>query len=189
MSRSWPSLTDAELLRRADCEPDAFAELYLRHEAVVAGYLRRQTRDPELTADLTAETFATALTSAARFRGDGPAVGWLLGIARNHHLHLLRRGRAELRATERLGVERAVLSDASVDRIERLLDASDPKNPVLLALGGLSDDQRAAVVGFVLREQPYAELAAAFDVPEATVRQRVSRGLTRLRASIEGGRS
>lgn len=188
MSRSWPSLTDAELLRRAARDPDAFAELYLRYEAVVAGYLRRQTRDPEVTADLTAETFATALASAARFRGDGPAVGWLLGIARNHHLHLLRRGRAELRATTRLGVERAALGEASVERLERLLDTTDQENPVLLALDGLTAGQREAVVGFVLHERPYAELADAFDVPEATVRQRVSRGLTRLRASIEGGR-
>src|SRR4051794_24890877 len=189
MSRSWSTLADAELLRLAPHQPDAFGEFYLRHEAVIAGYLRRRTRDAEATADLTAETFATALSSARQFSGDGAAVGWLLGIARNHHLHLLRRGRVENRAQAKLGLERAPLSEASTERVDALLDAERPDGPVLRALAGLTVGQREAVVGFVLDERPYEELAAAFDVPEATVRQRVSRGLTRLRASIEGGRS
>lgn len=181
-------MTDAELLQLAPIESDAFAEFYLRHEAVIAGFLRRRTRDPEVAADLTAETFATALVSARGFAGDGSAVGWLLGIARNHHLHLLRRGRAERRAQAKLGLEREPLSDASIERLEWLMADASPDHPVVRALDGLSDGQREAVVGFVLQERPYGELAAAFDVPEATVRQRVSRGLTRLRASIEGGR-
>lgn len=182
-------MTDAELLQLAPRQPDAFAEFYLRHEAVIAGYLRRRTRDAEVAADLTAETFATALTSARQFAGDGTAVGWLLGIARNQHLHLLRRGRVEARAQAKLGMEREPLSDASIERVDGLLDAEDPGGPVLQALAGLTESQREAVVGFVLEERSYDELAGAFDVPEATVRQRVSRGLTRLRASIEGGRS
>ena len=38
--------------------------------------------DPELAADLTAETFAAALVSVRRFDpARGPAVAWLLGIA------------------------------------------------------------------------------------------------------------
>jgi DNA-directed RNA polymerase specialized sigma24 family protein len=77
--------TDGELLRRAgagDC--DAFSVLYVRYETVVAGYLVRRSRDPELAADLTAETFAAAIVGARGFRDQGqPAVGWLLGIARN----------------------------------------------------------------------------------------------------------
>ena len=189
MSRSWQSLTDAQLLSSAPRQPDAFAEFYLRHEAVIAGYLRRRTHDPEVAADLTAETFATALASAKKFAGDASAIGWLLGIARNHHLHLLRRGRIESRAQARLGLEREPLSDASIERLETLMAAASSDHPVIQALGGLTDGQRETVVGFVLEERPYEELAVSFAVPEATVRQRVSRGLTRLRASIEGGRS
>ncbi|MDO9352255.1 MAG: RNA polymerase sigma factor [Solirubrobacteraceae bacterium] len=179
---------DAALLRRAASEPAAFAELYLRHEAVVAGYLQRRTRNAEVTADLTAETFATALLRADRFSGDGPAIAWLLGIARNLHLHWLRRGRAEARARERLGVELVVLSPASAERVEALTEVDDPRSPLRIALAGLPEAQRAAVLAYILDDRSYDDLATELGVPAATVRQRVSRGLTRLRTSIEGAR-
>jgi DNA-directed RNA polymerase specialized sigma24 family protein len=48
-------------LLAARSDPEAF---YRRHAVPVLGYLVRRTRDPELGADLTAETFASALGSA-----------------------------------------------------------------------------------------------------------------------------
>jgi RNA polymerase sigma factor (sigma-70 family) len=186
---SWRTRPDAALLRAARSKPDAFEELYLRHEPVIAAYLQRRTRDAELTADLTAETFAQALACARQFVGEGTAVAWLLGIARNEHLQLLRRGRVELRACQQLGIERAPLSDESLERVELLLDARAPDNPLTSALASLPDAQREAVLAFVADDRPYAELAAALGVSEATIRQRVSRGLGRLRSSIEGVRS
>jgi hypothetical protein len=73
--------TDGELLRRAaDRDREAFSTLYVRYEAIVAGYLVRRTRDPDLAADLTAETFAAAVLGARGFRDEGQsAIGWLLG--------------------------------------------------------------------------------------------------------------
>jgi DNA-directed RNA polymerase specialized sigma24 family protein len=48
------------------------------------GYLVRRTGDPELGADLTAETFASALEGVDRFDpARGSAVNWLFGIARH----------------------------------------------------------------------------------------------------------
>jgi DNA-directed RNA polymerase specialized sigma24 family protein len=42
----------------------------------------RRTRDAELAADLTAETFAAALAARARFDpGRGSASAWLFGLA------------------------------------------------------------------------------------------------------------
>jgi RNA polymerase sigma factor (sigma-70 family) len=187
MSPSAPP-TDGELLRRAaDRDRDAFSTLYVRYEAIVAGYLVRRTRDPELAADLTAETFAAAILGAHGFRDEGQsAVGWLLGIARNLLARTWQRGSAERRARDRLGVAQVAASDASLERVEALIDATDPANPLLVALAALPDTQREAVRAHVLDEQPYAELARRLGVPEATVRQRVSRGLSRLRTILEG---
>lgn len=187
MSRSWSTRDDAALLRAGARTPEAFAELYLRYEPIVAGFLHRRTRDPELTADLTAETFATALLKADRFVATGPAAGWLLGIARNHHLQLLRSGRAETRARARLGVERVALSDASLERVEQLLDGEAPGRVLRAALAELPEAQREAVLAVVLDEQSYDELAASLGIPPATLRQRVSRGLARLRVAVDEG--
>jgi RNA polymerase sigma factor (sigma-70 family) len=185
-----PPTTDGELLRRAaGGDADAFSVLYRRHETIVAGYLARRARHPELAADLTAETFAAAIAGAGGFRDEGQsALGWLLGIARNVLHRTWERGAIERRARERLGVERAAVSDATLERIEALIDASDPANPLLQALAELPEAQRDAVRAHVLDEEPYADLARRLGVSEATVRQRVSRGLGRLRTTLEGRR-
>jgi RNA polymerase sigma-70 factor (ECF subfamily) len=183
--------TDGELLRRAARgDADAFSVLYRRHETIVAGYLMRRARDPELAADLAAETFAAAIAGAGSFRDEGQsALGWLLGIARNVLGRTWERGAVERRARERLGIERIAVSDATLERVEALLDGSDPaRNPLLKALEELPDAQREAIRAHVLDEEPYADLAARLGVSEATVRQRVSRGLGRLRTTLEGRR-
>jgi RNA polymerase sigma factor (sigma-70 family) len=53
-------------------------------------------------------------------------------------------------------------------------------------LARLPADQRAAVAAHVIDDRPYDDIAAQLQVPEATVRQRVSRGLATLRRG--GGR-
>ena len=80
--------TDAELIRRARTDPDAFADLYVRHVARVHRLV--SSRVPASHApDIVAETFAAAALALDRYRdpGDGSAAAWLCGIA----LNLLRR--------------------------------------------------------------------------------------------------
>lgn len=185
MRRTWERRSDAELLAAAAQDGDACAELYDRYEAIVVAYLMRRTGDAELTADLTAETFATALVKGGRFRPSGPAVGWLLGIARNLLLEWQRRARIDDRARRRLGVERLEVSEASLERVEALADANAMGNPVLRALEELPEAERAAVRAYVLEERPYAEVATALGISNAAVRQRVSRGLARLRSVLD----
>ncbi|WP_053225895.1 RNA polymerase sigma factor [Solirubrobacter soli] len=82
---------DDQLLARSRRDPAAFGTFYERYERLVLGYFMRRTRDPELAADLAAETFAVALVAARKYRGDGaPASAWLIGIARNTLFNSLR---------------------------------------------------------------------------------------------------
>ena len=182
--------TDGDLLRAtAAGDRDAFSSLYVRYEPIVAGYLVRRCRDPQLAADLTAETFAAAILGARGFRDEGQsAVGWLLGIARNLLGRSLRRGAVESRARRRLGMVPVAASDASLERVEALVDNADPRNPLHTALESLPVAQREAIRAHVLDEEPYGALATRMGVSEATLRQRVSRGLARLRITLEGDR-
>ena len=72
----------------------------------VYGYHLRRSRDAHAAHDLTAETFAQAWLSRARFRDEagGSAGPWLFGIARHVLLVSVRQRRLERRACERLGV-------------------------------------------------------------------------------------
>ena len=61
-----------------------FGRFYDRYLEVVASHVGRRTRQPDAIFDLTAETFARALERRAQYEPrKGPAVAWLLGIARN----------------------------------------------------------------------------------------------------------
>jgi len=85
-------LSDAELLRLTPRQPAAFEQFYVRHERFVLGYLRKRTASSDVAIDLAAETFVVALASVKRYRAsEGPAIAWLLGIARHELLHLIRR--------------------------------------------------------------------------------------------------
>jgi RNA polymerase sigma-70 factor (ECF subfamily) len=60
-------MTDEELLTASANDRAAFGEFYERTERVVLGYFGAATRSADLAADLTAETFAAALSSVGRF--------------------------------------------------------------------------------------------------------------------------
>jgi RNA polymerase sigma-70 factor (ECF subfamily) len=182
--------TDGELLRRAPLDSADFEELYRRHEAIVTTFVARRARNAELTADLVAETFATALLKADRFRDDGDsAVGWLLGIARNHLLFALRKGRADVKARRRLGAEPVTSSDGALERVEELIDAQAAGPHLRRALEALPQNQREAVEAYVLDEHSYTEAATDLGIPQAAVRKRVSRGLARLRILLDAPQS
>src|SRR4051812_7234318 len=173
------ALSDEDLLVSHDL--GSFALFYRRHVEDVVGYFVRRTRDPDLAADLTAETFAAALAGRRRFRPEaGPASAWLYGIAGNKLAFSRRRSAAERRARRRLGMERLDLDDADIERINGLGAGMSAR----LLVDALPDDQRAAITGHVIHGRQYRDLAAASDTSEAVVRKRVSRGLAAVRARI-----
>ena len=174
-------LTDAELLAHSDA--DAFAAFYRRHARKLAGYLMRATADPDVAADLTAETFAAALVSRSRYRPERatPAT-WLYGIAGHKLTDWVRRGHAEDKARRRLGFERPPLADDDVRELEYLAG----EVTVGELLEQLPPAQRKALRARLLDERDYGEIAVAEGVSEAAIRQRVSRGLAGLRRRLGG---
>ena len=172
------SLTDIDLLGRAARDPEAFGAFYRRHVEWVVAYLARRVEDREAVADLVAESFAQALIGLPRYdprRGDPNA--WLFGIVSNQLSAYWRRGTVERRAQKRLAMERQLPNADDLERIDRF--GEEPVAVALLEL--LPDEQRVAVRERVLRKRGYDEIAVDAGVPEATVRQRVSRGLATLR--------
>ena len=170
--------SDEDLLAASDA---ASFELFYCHQVEqLLAFFGRRTRDPELTADLTAETFAAALAGRRRYRPEaGPAHAWLFGIASKKLADAQRRGYADRRARRRLGLERLEITEDDIARIDGL---AAPQATVLVER--LPPDQRAAVKAHVVDEREYREIARALQTTELVVRKRVSRGLAILRGRI-----
>ena len=174
MGTTAPS--DEALLASRD--PADFERFYCHHVDSLLGFFARRTRDPELAADLTAETFAAALAGRRRYRPEtGAASAWLFGIAMHKLADAQRRGYAERRARERMGMERLELHEDDYARIESLAEAEGAS--ALLEL--IPPDQRDAVRAHVMEERGYDEIARALGASETVVRKRVSRGLAAVR--------
>ena len=176
------SPTDEELLASHDTQ--AFGTFYDRHARTLLGYFVRRTGDPQVAADLTAETFASAIVAQERYVPTGaPALAWLYAIAARRLADYQRRGAVERRMQRALAMERVPLSEQDAEMIRLLGD-----DAALAMLAELPRDQRDAVAAHVVDDRGYPELAEALGTSEAAVRQRVSRGLATLRRR-RGGRA
>jgi RNA polymerase sigma factor (sigma-70 family) len=181
---AWDESSDAELLVGAGADPLAFAAFYRRHERPVLAFVGRLAGNAALAADVMAETFALAFETRDRFDpARGEARLWLFGIARNVLGSSLRRGRVEASARDRLGMEGLRLSESQITLFDEVI-AADGETMVEEWLEGLPADQREAVRLRVLDERPYASIANDLGRSQATIRQRVSRGLAALREQI-----
>jgi|tagenome__1003787_1003787.scaffolds.fasta_scaffold20764085_2 RNA polymerase sigma factor (sigma-70 family) len=174
--------TDEQLLLSGEAED--FGVFYDRHVDPLLGWFARRTRNPDVAADLTAETFAGALAARPRFRPRSePAVAWLHGIAQHKLADYYRRGGSEDRMCRKLGMARPPLDDEDRAMIEMLA-----REAALSLVETLPADQRDAVYAHVLEDEGYDEIAASSQTSAATIRQRVSRGLAALRRREEARR-
>jgi RNA polymerase sigma-70 factor (ECF subfamily) len=171
---------DAELLLAARTDASAFRELYERYAARIYGYHLRRAHDAHAAHDLTAETFAQAWLSRARFRDEakGSAGPWLFGIARHVVLVSVRQRRLESGACERLGVLDGIDREPAPEPDDGWLEGLDE------ALGHLPEAQQQAIRLRVVEDLGYDEAAEQLATTPQAVRARVSRGLSALRKHL-----
>jgi RNA polymerase sigma factor (sigma-70 family) len=172
--------SDAELLRGAAGDPDAFRDFYERHSEEILGYFRRRSGDPDTALELTAETFSRAWVTRERFedRYEGSAAPWLFGIARNVLLMSIRRGAIERRTAARLGVLERLDLDGDSEAAPpeaRWAEGADE------LLDSLPLSQRDALRLRIVDEMTYDEVADALGTTRSTARMRVHRALAALR--------
>lgn len=175
----WPSV--------ARGDHAAFTVLFERHAQRVWNYTYRLTASWPQADDLTAAVFSTLWRRRADVRlVDGSALPWLLTVASNLSKNERRRVARFLRAMPRLAVD-----DARPDHAEVLAEdaaAHARLERVLAAVRRLPRAERQAVELCGLGRLPVADAAALLGIAEASVRSRLSRARTRLRALTEEDR-
>ena len=162
---------------------DPFDAMYLRYRDPVLGYFARRVGEPEVAADLMAETFARALVHYRTEPPDEPAA-WLFSIARNLLIDSARHGQVEESARRKLHLEPLVLDDLDIQRIEEVAEAADLAETVREML---SATEYEALRARAVDEESYAELALRLRCSEAVARKRVSRAIANVRTVMGDG--
>lgn len=183
MSSEHPS----EALRRSATDPEAFAGFYDAHAQSLLAYHARRVYDAETALDLTAEVFARAFRARARFRGstDAQAAAWLYTIAKRELARYFKKGRTQLKAVSRLGMQVPNLDASQEAEIEAIADLDELRGSMRLALEEVSQTHREALQLRIVDELPYPDVARRLGVSEAAARTRVSRGLKSLADALD----
>ncbi len=178
--------SDTELLLASRSDPTAFVELYDRWAQPLLAFFYRRVLDPDVAADLMAETVATLFEKRGRFRDVGrPGSGWIFTIAAHQLSHYRRRKLVEARAIERLGWTVPPLDIESAAAIEALADSGGDADLLERVMHELPTAERDAVELKVVEELAYREIAERLSCSVVAARVRVHRGLARMNKAIE----
>jgi RNA polymerase sigma factor (sigma-70 family) len=183
--------TDADLLKAARQDPEAFRELYDRYAVWVRSWFLRHTGSEPASLDLTAETFAQAFIAARRFRDEagGSAAPWLFGIARNLVRQYHKHNRIESAARARMGIPAPYAECEDYERVDDRNEASSLAPLLRHAVRALPTEQRRALELRVLKQLPYEEVAGRLGCSQNAARLRVSRALRALTTQMRGAQA
>jgi RNA polymerase sigma-70 factor (ECF subfamily) len=175
--------SDAELLRRARRDPDAFMVVCDRHANRLQSWLRNELRDELMAHEVLAETLATAWFASGRFRDQGEGAGpWLHGIAHNLVRRLRRERAIESRARTRLGLP--VLDPDHYELVLDRLGAAQEFDRFSDEFDRLPSEQREALELRVVEALDYGEVGKRLRISPGAARARVFRALRSLRSQI-----
>jgi RNA polymerase sigma-70 factor (ECF subfamily) len=178
-----PADGDFPLLARARAgDRHAFAQLVERHHVTLASLVRQRAGARAPVEDILQDTFARALTHLPGFRFRSSFLTWTATIALNLATDWIRKERRRARLAPRADVDGDdVPGRAAADAVELSEEAALAR----AALETLPVSMRLAVTLRVVEDLTYEEVAARLAVPVPRVRTWVSRGLSRLRESLE----
>lgn len=170
--------TDKDLLSaHVHGDPNAFGEVFRRHQDRMWAVALRTLRDPEEAADAVQQAAISAFRHADGYRGDAAVTTWLHRIVVNACLDRIRRRAAKptepLPEGDRALVVAAHRAPDDTERRQAQLDIS-------AALETLNPDQRAALVLVDMLGYSVEDAAQILQCAPGTVKSRCARGRARL---------
>jgi RNA polymerase sigma factor (sigma-70 family) len=158
-----------------------FERLYRANVDGVTAYFARRSTDPQVVADLTADTFVAAITGFGSFDPrKGTARAWVFGIAGHVYASYCQAYSQQQQRLERLVGRR----DLDLDQVDELLDRIDAERAadgLFAELARLPERDRAVIDLVDIAGLQPKEAAAALGLPAGTVRMRLMRARARLR--------
>jgi RNA polymerase sigma-70 factor (ECF subfamily) len=175
MTTHSPPTDDASLAQKARTDAEAFAELYRRHVQSVYRYHLAHTGNEKDAEDLTSQTFMAALEGIRSYRGTGPYITWIMGIASRLRARFFRGIRPEVPLEAALHIPTSSLptDKSAFQRLER--------DQIIHALKQLSSDRAEALILCFFSGLSFEEAGLVLGKSAAAVKMLISRGLQDLR--------
>jgi RNA polymerase sigma-70 factor (ECF subfamily) len=166
----------------------AFARLVEKHKQSVYGLCFRLLGGTEEARDAAQEAFVRAYTGISDFDARQPFAAWVLRIARNHCIDLLRRRRPTLALEARNDDPDAHVAPELADHFamtgEQAVQEEEAQRDLDKAFAALPPRYREVVALFHIQHKSYAEIAATMNVPLGTVMTWLHRARKELKAQL-----
>lgn len=147
----------------------------------MTAYFARRTTDPQLVADLTADTFVTVIKCFESFDPrKGTARAWVFGIARHVYASYCEAQRQQQDKLRRLAGQRELDQDQVEELLERI-DAERAGRGLIAALAMLPERERAVIELVDVAGLRPKDAATALGLTPGTVRMRLMRARAGLR--------
>ncbi len=178
---SAPSDIDKLIARAALQDRAAFRELYGRTSAKLFGVCLRILRDRAEAEEALQEVYVKIWIRASTFAvSETSPMSWLIAVARNHAIDLIR-----ARRPETVDIEEAVdLADEGKTPEGEAINASEGRR-ISACLEELDGRHAEAVRGAYVEGFSYQELADRFEIPVNTMRTWLRRSLAKLKECLE----
>jgi RNA polymerase sigma-70 factor (ECF subfamily) len=168
---------EEQLLQRARAgSREAWQRLYERHHAGLLRHLIALTGSMDVAEDLCQESFAIAIRSMDRFRGESTFSTWLHGIGLNVARHHWRREKSRGRT-----VEHYADAQGAHDAIDDALLGGAKRRVLYGILGELPDTLREAFILKDVEGFSESEVAGALGISVGNASMRASRARAYLR--------
>lgn len=168
------------LVRTAAADAVAFCSLYDRTAGRIFAVCLRIARHRRLAEEILQQSYVQIWQRARQFDpAHGSALAWMIAIARNHALDVIRLRMREVRPPDDLTFEAA--DAAALGAIQARFELSSLGR----CLGELSDGERHAIILAYRDGLNYDQLAVLLGASVDAVKTSVRRGLARLRACME----
>lgn len=159
--------------------PDALRVVVDRHAAAVYRVARSIVHDPALADDVVQETMLKAWRNSPVGEGEEIPRAWLLKVARNTAISLLRTRREDLHGPDTMPEESGGPSTT------RTVEGRHQLEDLWRAMQHLDEDARALIVLKEVDDLSYEEIAQALDLPLPTVKTRLFRARKALKDAMK----
>jgi RNA polymerase sigma-70 factor (ECF subfamily) len=184
-TRDYEHAEDAQLVRWARDDAEAFGELYKRYVKKIYNYIYYRTNNHHDAEDLTARVFYRALGHIDTYTDRGiPFSAWLYRIAHNLVANWHRdRGRRQI-----ISLEDYVGSNMQEEAPEHQVESDEEEQALLDALRTLPEDRQQLIILKYIERMSNAEIGEIMERTEGAVKSLYHRTLLALRKEMNRGK-